>query len=198
MQEMPDAPETSSDSATPQRQQAKWYLLQAFSGQENTVKLLIEEQLRLQGMEEKVEEIFIPCEEITQKKQGKERKRKITYFPGYILVKAFLDDDLWHLLQSVPKVSGFVGGTTSQPKPIKDEELLAIKGSIDSGMRQAQLNSIYKFGQTLRIVEGPFTDFNGVVENVDNEKSKLTLKVSIFGRSTPIELDFDKVRPAES
>lgn len=174
----------------------KWYILQAYAGYEEKVKSLIEEQLRVKKMTELVEEIFIPSEEVTTKKKGKTRKSQVTYFPGYILIKMQLTDDLWHVLKGIPKVSGFVGGDQKNPLPVPEKELAGIREQIESGIKQAEIDATFSAGQTVVVIEGPFAEFNGVIDAVDREHNKLTVLVSIFGRATPLELDFDKVRLA--
>ena len=175
----------------------KWYILQAYAGHENKVKQLIESQLKVKKMAELVEEIFIPSEEVTTKKHGKTRTNQVTYFPGYILIKMRLTDNLWHLLRNVPKVSGFVGGEQKSPMPVSEKELEEIRGQIQSGLKQAEIDSTFSAGQKVMVIEGPFAEFNGIIDAVDQEHNKLTVLVSIFGRSTPLELEFDKVKLAE-
>jgi transcription termination/antitermination protein NusG len=172
----------------------KWYILQAYAGYEQKVKSLIEEQLRLKKMEELVEEIFIPSEEVTTKKRGKTRTSNVTYFPGYILLKMNLTDDLWHVLRNVPRVSGFVGSDQKNPQPVPEGELADIRQQIESGLKQKEIDSTFSVGQAVTVIEGPFAEFNGVIDAVDRDHNKLTVLVSIFGRATPLELDFDKVR----
>lgn len=172
----------------------KWYILQAYAGYEQKVKSMIDERLRLRKMTELVEEIFIPSEEVTTKKKGKARTSNVTYFPGYILIKMKLTDDLWHVLRDIPRVSGFVGSDQKNPQPVPERELADIRQQIQSGIKQAEIDSTFSVGQTVTVVEGPFAEFNGVIDAVDREHNKLTVLVSIFGRATPLELDFDKVR----
>jgi transcription termination/antitermination protein NusG len=174
----------------------KWYILQAYAGFEQKVKLLIEKQLKARKMEPLVEEIFIPSEEVTTKKKGKPRITHVTYFPGYILIKMNLTDDLWHLLCDIPRVSGFVGGDQKSPLPVPEKELADIRDQIQSGVKQAEIDSTFSTGQNVVVIEGPFAEFNGVIDTVDREHNKLIVLVSIFGRATPLELDFDKVRLA--
>ena len=172
----------------------KWYILQAYAGYEEKVKLLLNEQLRIKKLEELVQEIFIPSEEVTTKKGDKVRVSKVTYFPGYILIKMNLTRELWHVIKDVPKVSGFVGGNQNDPQPVSESELASIRGQIESGIKQQEIDSTFTIGQTVAVIDGPFAEFNGVIDEVDKEHSKLTVLVSIFGRSTPLELSFDKVR----
>jgi len=194
----PTSPELNSLAATAGEGEAKkWYILKAAGGYEKKVAIWLRERLAKNNLEHLVEEVFIPAEEVTIKKHGKETKKTITYYPGYVIIKMELTDQLWHLLREVPKTSGFVGGTQQKPAPITEQELQGIKGQISSGMKQAELNSTFQAGQSVRIIEGPFAEFNGEIDSVDMERSKLTVKVSIFGRATPIELDFDKVKTNE-
>ncbi|MGK0288687.1 MAG: transcriptional antiterminator NusG [bacterium] len=172
----------------------RWYILQAYAGHETKVQKLIEEQLRLNHCEDLIEEIFIPSETVTRRRGGKEKIAQVTYFPGYILIKMRLTPELWHVLKGVPKVSGFVGGTQKDPIPISEEELNKIRQQIEKGTKQMELDSTFQVGQGVSVVEGPFADFNGVIDEVDAERNKVTVLVSIFGRATPLELDFDKVK----
>ncbi|MDT8446049.1 MAG: transcription termination/antitermination protein NusG [bacterium] len=175
----------------------KWYILQAYAGYEEKVRVLINEQLKIQGLGHLIQEIFIPSEEVTTKKGDKVKKTQVTYFPGYILLKMHLTDDLWHLLKNVPKVSGFVGGDETNPQSVSDSELAGIRGQIESGIKQQEIDSTFNVGQNVVVIDGPFAEFNGVIDEVDKEHNKLTVLVSIFGRSTPLELSFDKVRLVE-
>ncbi len=174
----------------------KWYILQAYAGFEQKVKILIEKQLKARKMEPLIEEIFIPSEEVTTKKKGKSRTTQVTYFPGYILIKMNLTDDLWHLLCDIPRVSGFVGGDQKSPLPVPESELADIREQIQSGVKQAEIDATFSAGQNVVVIEGPFAEFNGIIDTVDREHNKLIVLVSIFGRATPLELDFDKVRLA--
>jgi len=183
-----------ASQVTPSEIQKKWYILKAAGGFERKVTIWLKERLRHNNMEHLVEEVFIPAEEVIIKKHGKESKKTITYYPGYVIIKMDLTNELWHLLREVPKVSGFVGGTPQKPLPITEQELQEIKSQISSGMKQAELNSTFQIGQSVRIIEGPFAEFNGEIDMVDLDRNKLSVKVSIFGRATPIELDFDKVK----
>lgn len=172
----------------------KWYILQSQSGSEKKVLKLIDERLRLSGKSSEVEEFFVPSEEVKRKRNGKEVITNVTYFPGYILVKMRMSADMWHLFKSIPKVSGFVGGTAKEPKAVSQKELEEIQGNIKAGTKQKEVDSTFQIGQRVTVIEGPFAEFNGTLETVDAERNKLTVLVNIFGRSTPLELDFDKVR----
>lgn len=173
----------------------KWYILQTYSGFENRVRKTIEEKLKVDHMEELVEEIFVPGEDVVRVKNGKKRKQHVIYFPGYVLIKMNLQDNLWHLLMNIPRVAGFVGGNNREPQALGEEELGDIRSQMSEGYRQATLKEEFEMGQTVVVIDGPFANFNGKVDEVNVEKSKLRVLISILGRSTPVELDFDKVKP---
>lgn len=172
----------------------KWYILQAYAQYETRVEKTIREQLRIQKLEHLVEQIFIPSENVTKTKGGKQRAVNQKYFPGYILIKVKLTPELWHLLMDTPRVSGFVGGTQKDPLPLDESEWEKIVEQIDSGAQQAVLEEEYVFGQKVMISEGPFSNFNGTIDEINREKRKLKVLVSIFGRPTPVEIEFDKVK----
>jgi transcriptional antiterminator NusG len=173
----------------------KWYILQTYSGFEHRVEKTIKEKLKVQKLEELVEEIFVPSEDVERVKNGKKRKIHVIYYPGYVLVKAKLTDELWHLLMDVPRVAGFVGGTNRDPKPLQDNELGEIRSQMTQGIRQAAIRDEFEVGQVVVVIDGPFANFSGRIDEVNVEKSKLRVLISILGRSTPVELDFDKVKP---
>jgi transcriptional antiterminator NusG len=179
---------------------AKWYILQAFAGYETRVEKTIREKLRIQDMEHLVEEIFIPAEDIVRTKAGKQRRINQKYFPGYVLIRMELTPDLWHLLMGVDRVSGFVGDTQKdkkvykEPLPLDEEELDAIRQQINEGFQQAAETEEFVSGQKIQITDGPFSGFNGTIDEINSEKSKLKVLVSIFGRPTPVEVEFDKVK----
>ncbi|MGK5093233.1 transcription termination/antitermination protein NusG [Deltaproteobacteria bacterium TL4] len=174
----------------------KWYILQAYAGYETRVESLIREQLQIKKLEGLVEKIFIPSENVVKTKGGKKRTVNQKYFPGYILIRMNLTPDLWHLLMGIHRVSGFVGGTKKDPLPLDDKELQAIYEQIDTGAQQAAIQEEYIIGQKVMITEGPFSNFNGTIDEINREKSKLKVLVSIFGRPTPVEVEFDKVKSA--
>jgi transcriptional antiterminator NusG len=173
----------------------KWYILQTYSGFEHRVEKTIHEKLKVSNLESLVEEIFVPSEDVERVKNGKKRKIHVIYFPGYVLVKAKLTDELWHLLMDVPRVAGFVGGTNRDPKPLEDNELGEIRSQMTQGIRQAAIRDEFEVGQQVVVIDGPFANFSGRIDEVNVEKSKLRVLISILGRSTPVELDFDKVKP---
>ncbi|MBF0279580.1 MAG: transcription termination/antitermination factor NusG [SAR324 cluster bacterium] len=172
----------------------KWYILQAYAQYEKRVEKTIEEKLRIENLRHLVETIFIPSEDVVKTKGGKQRTVNQKYFPGYILIKAKLTPELWHLLMNTPRVSGFVGGTQKEPLPLDEKELQRIIQQIDSGVQQAVLEEEYVVGQKVMIAEGPFNNFNGTIDEINREKRKLKVLVSIFGRPTPVEIEFDKVK----
>ncbi|MBL0691028.1 MAG: transcription termination/antitermination factor NusG [SAR324 cluster bacterium] len=178
--------------------EARWYVLQSQAGQEKKAVTLLREQLFLKGISHLVKDIFIPSETVTYKRAGKQMTKNVSYFPGYILIEMSLTDELWHVLRAIKKISGFIGNNQLEPQTVSDAELNAIKDKIDQGTKQSELDSSYQIGESVMIVDGPFMDFKGVVNSVDNEKNKLTVTVSIFGRSTPIELELNKVKPWQS
>lgn len=171
-----------------------WYILQAYSSYETRVEKTIKEQLRVKKLEHLVEKIFIPAEDVVHSKGGKKRTINQKYFPGYILIKANLTPELWHLLMDVPRVSGFVGGTQQDPLPLDEKELEDIYSQIDSGFQQSSMQEEFEIGQKVLITEGPFANFTGGIDEINKEKNKLKVLVSIFGRPTPVEVDFDKVK----
>jgi len=172
----------------------KWYILQTYSGFENRVEKTIREKLKVEGLEHLIEEIFVPGEDVTRVKNGKKRKMHVIYFPGYVLIKMKLTDELWHLLMDVPRVSGFVGGTKREPQALEESELGMIRTQMTQGIRQAALKEEFEVGQQVVVIDGPFANFSGKIDEVNPEKNKLRVLISILGRSTPVELDFDKVK----
>lgn len=171
----------------------RWYVVQAFSQYENAVKRSLEERIRLEGMEDKFGEILVPSEEVVEIREGQKRRSERKFFPGYVLVQMEMDDAAWHLVKSVPRVLGFVGGTSDRPAPISDREAEAILQRVTEGAEKPRPKVLFEAGEVVRVTDGPFNDFNGVVEEVNYEKSKLRVAVLIFGRSTPVELDFSQV-----
>jgi transcriptional antiterminator NusG len=173
----------------------KWYILQTYSGFEHRVEKTIKEKLKVEKLEHLVEEIFVPSEDVERVKNGKKRKLHVIYYPGYVLVKVNLTDELWHLLMDVPRVAGFVGGTNREPQSLDESELGEIRSQMTKGVRQAAIKEEFEIGQPVIVIDGPFANFSGKVDEVNVEKSRLRVLISILGRSTPVELDFDKVRP---
>jgi len=171
----------------------RWYVVHAYSGFENHVKRSLEERIQYAGMEDRFGEVLVPTEEVVEMRAGQKRKSDRKFFPGYVLVQMELDDETWHLVKEVPKVMGFVGGTSDRPAPISDREAQRILDRVQEGVEKPKPKVLFEPGEIVRVTEGPFADFNGVVEEVNYEKSRLRVAVLIFGRSTPVELEFGQV-----
>ena len=174
----------------------RWYVVHAYSGFENQVKRSLEDRVARSGLEERFGEILVPTEEVVEMREGQKRKSERKFFPGYVLVQMEMDDDTWHLVKDVPKVMGFIGGTSDRPAPISDAEANAILQRVQEGAEKPRPKVLFEVGEVVRVNDGPFNDFNGVVEEVNYEKNKLRVAVLIFGRSTPVELDFGQVEKA--
>lgn len=171
----------------------RWYVVHAYSGFESHVKRSLEERIALKGMEDKFAEILVPTEEVVEMRDGQKRKSERKFFPGYVLVQMDMDDDTWHLVKDTPRVMGFIGGTSDKPAPITDKEADAILNRVQEGVEKPRPKVLFEPGEVVRINDGPFNDFNGVVEEVDYDKNRLRVEVSIFGRSTPVDLEFSQV-----
>ena len=178
----------------PQNPNVKWYILQAYSGYEGRVEQTIREKLRIKGIEHLVDEIFIPSEDIIRTKEGKKRKVNQKYFPGYVLIRMELTPELWHLLMDVNRVSGFIGGTPQKPLPLDVKELEEIRSQVNEGFQQKATEDEYSVGQKVTITEGSFGNFSGTIDEVNLERRKLKVLVSIFGRPTPVEVEFENVK----
>ncbi len=170
-----------------------WYVVHAYSGYEKHVMRSLQEQIALKGLESKFGEILVPTEEVVEMRDGKKRKSERKFYPGYVLVQMDMDDDAWHLVKSTPRVMGFIGGTAERPVPISDREAESILQKIETGAEKPRPKTLFEPGEVVRVVDGPFADFNGVVEEVDYEKSRVKVAVLIFGRSTPVDLEFSQV-----
>ena len=171
----------------------RWYVVHAYSGFEHHVKRSLEERIRRADMEDKFGEILVPTEEVVEMRGGQKRRSERKFFPGYVLVQMELDDETWHLVKDVPKVMGFIGGTADRPAPISDREADAILQRVREGVDKPRPKVLFEPGEMVRVTDGPFNDFNGVVEEVNYEKNRLRVAVLIFGRSTPVDLDFSQV-----
>ncbi len=171
----------------------RWYVVHAYSGFENQVKRSLEERIARSGLDDMFGEILVPTEEVVEMREGQKRKSDRKFFPGYVLVQMDMNDDTWHLVKDVPRVMGFIGGTSDRPAPISEREAQAILERVQEGVEKPRPKVLYEPGEVVRIIDGPFNDFNGVVEEVDYEKSRLRVAVLIFGRSTPVDLEFGQV-----
>lgn len=174
----------------------RWYVVHAFSGFEKQVMRALHERIELSGLEDKFGEVLVPAEEVVEMKAGKKRRSERKFFPGYVLVQMELDDDSWHLVKDTPRVLGFIGGKADKPSPITDAEVNVILQRVEAGVDQPRPKTMFEPGEMVRVIDGPFNDFNGVVEDVNYEKSRLNVAVLIFGRSTPVELEFGQVEKA--
>jgi transcriptional antiterminator NusG len=171
----------------------KWYVVHAYSNFENKVKASLEERIKLHGLEEKFGKVLVPTEEIVEMREGQQRRSERKFFPGYVLVQMDLDEETWHLVKEVPKVLGFIGGSSDRPAPITDVEANSILNRVEEGVDKPTPKVLFEPGEVVRVIEGPFNDFSGVVENVNYDKSKLRVAVQILGRPTPVELEFGQV-----
>ncbi len=170
-----------------------WYVVHAYSGFENQVKRSLEERINRSGLSDKFGQILVPTEEVVEMRDGQKRKSDRKFFPGYVLVQMEMDESSWHLVKECPKVMGFIGGSSDKPTPITEKEAATILDRIQEGTEKPRPKVLFEVGELVRVNDGPFTDFNGVVEEVNYEKSRLRVAVSIFGRSTPVELEFGQV-----
>jgi transcriptional antiterminator NusG len=171
----------------------RWYVVHAYSGMEKTVERNILERIARSGMQTKFGRILVPMEEVVEVKNGQKRTTERKFFPGYVLVEMIMDDDTWHLIKHTNKVTGFVGGTKNRPAPISEAEVMKIVNQMQEGTEKPRHKVEFVVGEFVRVKEGPFTDFNGSVEDVNYEKSKVRVAVTIFGRSTPVELEFSQI-----
>ena len=171
----------------------RWYEVHAYSGFENQVKKSLLEGIKRTGMEDSFGEILVPTEEVVEMRGGQQRKSERKFFPGYVLVQMEMNDQAWHLVKDTPRVMGFIGGTSDRPAPISDKEADAILQRVQDGVEKPRPKVLFEPGEVVRVTDGPFADFTGVVEEVNYEKSRLRVAVLIFGRSTPVELEFGQI-----
>src|SRR5690554_468285 len=171
----------------------RWYVIQAYSGYEAQVKRALEERVARMGLEDKFGDILVPTEEVVEMREGQKRRSERKFFPGYVLVNMEMDDETWHVVNDLPRVLRFIGGTGDRPAPITDKEAEQILQRVQEGVESPRPKVLFEPGEVVRVTDGPFNDFTGVVEEVNYEKSKLRVEVVIFGRSTPVELEFSQV-----
>ncbi|MGD9943983.1 MAG: transcription termination/antitermination protein NusG [Burkholderiaceae bacterium] len=171
----------------------RWYVVHAYSGMEKSVARAIQERVDRAGMSHKFGRILVPTEEVVEMRGGQRTITERRFFPGYVLVEMEMDDDTWHLVKHTNKVTGFIGGTGNRPTPISEREVEKIMAQMQEGVEKPRPKTLFEVGEMVRVKEGPFTDFNGNVEEVNYEKSRLRVSVTIFGRATPVELEFGQV-----
>jgi transcriptional antiterminator NusG len=193
---MTDVVETTvaeSAAPSPVNPDLRWYVVHAYSGMEKAVERNIQERITRAGMQSKFGRILVPMEEVVEVKNGQKKTTERKFFPGYVLVEMVMDDDTWHLIKHTNKVTGFVGGAKNRPAPISEAEVMKIVNQMQEGTDKPRHKVEFVVGEFVRVKEGPFTDFNGSVEDVNYEKSKVRVSVTIFGRSTPVELEFSQI-----
>jgi transcriptional antiterminator NusG len=171
----------------------RWYVVHAYSGFEKSVARTLQERIERDHMQDKFGQILVPVEEVVEMKGGQKKIGERKFFPGYVLVEMEMDDDSWHLVKNIPKVTGFVGGTAAKPTPITEKEVQSLMQQIQEVVEKPKPKILFEVGEAVRVTEGPFTDFHGTVEEVNYDKSKLRVSVMIFGRATPVELGFGQV-----
>ncbi len=171
----------------------RWYVVQAYSGFEQHVRRSLLERIGREGLNDQFGQVLVPTEEVVEMRDGQKRKSDRKFFPGYVLVQMEMNNDTWHLVRSVPKVLGFIGGASDKPAPISEKEAQAILQRIQDGVDKPKPKVLYEPGEMVRVTDGPFNDFEGVVEEVNYEKSRLRVGVMIFGRTTPVDLEFSQV-----
>jgi transcription termination/antitermination protein NusG len=188
--ETPAAVEPMAPSSNPD---LRWYVVHAYSGMEKTVERNIQDRINQAGMQSKFGRIMVPMEEVVEIKNGQKRTTERKFFPGYVLVEMIMDDESWHLVKHTNKVTGFVGGAKNRPAPISEAEVMKIVNQMQEGTEKPRHKVEFEVGEYVRVKDGPFTDFNGTVEDVNYDKSKVRVAVTIFGRATPVELEFSQV-----
>ena len=171
----------------------RWYVVHAYSGFEKSVQRALIERINRAGMQDGFGQILVPVEEVIEMRNGQKTVTERKFFPGYVLVEMEMNDETWHLVKSTPKVTGFVGGTANKPAPISEKEVAKIMQQMQEGVDKPRPKVLFEIGEVVRVKEGPFTDFHGSVEDANYEKNKLRVSVTIFGRATPVELDFAQV-----
>lgn len=174
----------------------KWYIIHAYSGKEAAVVRSINEKIKFNEVEDKFGEILVPTEEVIEMRGGQKRKSQRKFFPGYVLIQMEMNDKTWHLIRNTPWVMGFIGSTSDKPVPVADKEIEEILQRVQEGVEKPRPKVLFAPGEVVHIINGPFSDFDGVVEEVNYEKNRLVVSVSIFGRSTPVELEFGQIQKA--
>lgn len=190
---VPSAEEIAAENAEIERRShLRWYVVQAFSGYEGRVQKTLLEHIEINEIQDKFGQILVPTEEVVEMRAGQKRKSSRKFFPGYVLVQMAMDEEAWHLVKSVPRVLGFIGGTSDRPAPITQKEADRILQRLED-TDKPKPKTLFEPGEVIRVIDGPFADFNGVVEELDYEKNRIKVSVLIFGRSTPVDLEFGQV-----
>jgi transcriptional antiterminator NusG len=189
----PAADEAAAAAAASAASGLRWYVVHAYSGMEKAVERNLRERIDRSGVQHKFGRILVPTEEVVELKNGKKSVTERRFFPGYVLVEMLMEDETWHLVKHTSKVTGFVGGARNRPAPISEAEVMKIVNQMQDGIDKPRPKVLWQVGELVRVKDGPFTDFNGAVEEVNYEKSKVRVSVTIFGRATPVELDFAQV-----
>ena len=190
---MTDAVDNATKAGESTNPDLKWYVVHAYSGMEKAVERNIHERIQQAGMQSKFGRILVPTEEVVEMKNGQKKTTERRFFPGYVLVEMIMDDESWHLIKHTNKVTGFVGGARNRPAPISQDDVLKIVNQMQQGTDKPRHKVEFMVGEFIRVKDGPFTDFNGTVEEVNYEKNKMRVSVTIFGRATPVELEFGQV-----
>jgi transcriptional antiterminator NusG len=180
----------------PKSLKKRWYVVHAYSGYEKFVVQEIQARIKRDNLYDYFGEVIVPTEDVVEMRSGQKRKSTRKFFPGYVLVQMILNDETWHFINNIPRVLGFIGGTAQTPAPITDKEAETILQRIEEGVNKPKPKVLFEPGEVVRVIDGPFADFNGVVEEMNYEKNKLRVAVLIFGRSTPVELEFSQVEKA--
>ncbi|MBE9608965.1 transcription termination/antitermination protein NusG [Chitinilyticum piscinae] len=171
----------------------RWYVVHAYSGFEKSVQRALKERFEREGLADLLGQVLVPVEEVMEVKNGRKSLAERKLFPGYVYVEMEMTDESWHLVKSTPKVTGFLGGVGNRPLPVSAKEMEAVLRQVQEGVEKPKPKIMFEVGETLRVTEGPFADFNATVESIDYDKSRLKVSVSIFGRATPVEVDFSQV-----
>jgi len=175
----------------------RWYIVQAFSGYESRVAQTLREHIKIHNMEDSFGDVLVPTEEVVEMKSGQKRKSERKFFPGYVLVQMDMNESSWHLVKDTPRVMGFIGGTSERPMPISDKEADMILQRLQDSQDAPKPSVLFERGELVRVTEGPFKDFNGTVEDIDYDKNIVKVAVMIFGRATPVDLDFSQIEKSE-
>lgn len=191
--ESQEEPVITHRTETSTGEKLRWYVVQAYSGYEARVSKALAEHIKINAMEDFFGRVLVPTEEVVEMRAGQKRRSERKFFPGYVLVEMAMNEDAWHLVKNTPRVLGFIGGTSDRPAPITNKEAEAILNRLEENVDKPKPKTLFEPGEVVRVTDGPFADFNGVVEEVDYEKSRVKVSVLIFGRSTPVELEFGQV-----